>query len=407
MAKLGIAERYVVSRFVTYVGNSVYASVGPLLAAVMFSASPAQIGLISASSIAVNTVLRLPAASLVDRARDERLLMVTWGLLAAVVSLAVPLLWIVGWLTFWTFLVCIMLSAASASILGSAGFRVVNAVATEGQRTRVSGLLNGAQSAGSVVGQSGGGALVGLIAPPLAMLLDAATSIIGVLLLPRFATTAESQTGTPLPASQLDRGSHSWSTILRATLRRQNLLIAITLSVAGSVLEPVVVLFLLRNVGLATSLVGLALGFGAVGGVLGGLSVGKVVSRCGPTMTIFAGTVLMAVGTGSLVTLSDIPGTAFISAVIFELLTAGGGVLIIATVMGGLQESTGPAVIARTMSIAALSLELTGLLGVGIGSVIAEVTNLKVPIYVALGIYALALLWVGLRLIRRSSTIGD
>ncbi|MDN5724493.1 MAG: MFS transporter, partial [Propionibacteriales bacterium] len=175
----GSASRYVGSRFVTAIGGSVAAAVGPLLAALMFAAGPTQMALITGTSMIISIMLRVPVAGVIDRAPDERRIMVLFGLASAVVSAAVPLLWLADVLTFWRFLACMGLSALCTVVLSAAGYRMVNAVTEPGQRTRALGLLHSSQSAGDVIGQSTGGVLVGLAAPPLALLVDTLASVAG------------------------------------------------------------------------------------------------------------------------------------------------------------------------------------------------------------------------------------
>ena len=391
------ASQYVASRLFTYVGNSVYATIGPLIAATMFDANAAQIGLITATSLVVSLLLRIPVASLADRAIDERRLMIVWGLLAAAVSALTPILWLAGGLNFWSFLGCVLLAAACSAVLSSVGFRVVNRLAPHGQRTRLVGQLNGAQSVGSIVGQSFGGLLIGVMPPPLATLLDSGMSLLGVATMPKMERGAEH--GAPavavVPGANPARDQAvTLVAVWRAALNSASLRLAISVGIAGSLLEPVVVLYLLRVAGLDPAFIGLAFGAGAVGGVLGGAIVGRTVEWAGSRNTMLIGIASMLVGTVVLLILGDNRGLEFASAAVFELGTAFGGVLIVASAMGELQEQTDPERISRTMTAAAVAMEGTGIAGIGLGALLASVAGLFVPFYVAIAIYALILLYV-------------
>lgn len=295
-----------------------------------------------------------------------------------------------GALTFWSLLVCIALAAGCYAVLSAVGFRFVNELAPEGQRTRLVGQLNAAQSVGGIVGQSVGGVLVGLIAPPLVTLLDSVMSLLGVAMLSR---APERQDGDNAPVSDggVDNApAPKLRQIWGAAFRKQSLQLAITVGSAGSIVEPVVVLFLLRVAHLDALLVGVALGLGAVGGVLGGLLVGVLAERWSTPAIVLLGILFMGVGTAALLVLGGASGKEFVGAVVFELGTAFGGVLIVASAMGELQEQTSRDRIGRTVTAAAVTLEGTGIVVIGVGSLLASVTDLRVPFFVAMARYVVA-----------------
>jgi len=363
----------------------------------MFDANAAQIGLITATSMAVSLLLRIPVASLADRAIDERRVMIIWGLLAAAASALTPILWLAGGLNFWSFLGCVMLAAACTAVLSSVGFRVVNRLAPHGQRTRLVGQLNGAQSVGSIVGHSLGGLLIGVMPPPLATLLDSGMSLLGVATMPKMEPGAEhgALAVAVVPGANPARDQAvTLIAVWRAALNSASLRLAISVGIAGSVLEPVVVLYLLRVAGLDPAFIGLALGTGAVGGALGGLLVGRTVERFDSRNTILIGTAVMLAGTLVLLAFGGTSGLEFASAAVFELGTACGGVLVVASAMGELQERTDVDRISRTMTAAAVAMEGTGIAGIGLGALLASVAGLFVPFYLAIAIYALILLYV-------------
>lgn len=381
---------YIASRFAASVGSGVYASVGPLIAATTFHAGPARMGLVTATGTAVNMLLRLPSSSLVDRADDERRIMAWGGLGATLATSTIPLLWLLNALSFGSFLACIALSAAMTSLVAAAGHRIIYELVKPGERARAIGLLNSAQSSGDVVGQSAGGLLIAAVAPPLAMLTGSVASILDVLIIPRRDTIPEVD-GDGEPQEQaLSEAPTPTRQIARTVLRTPAVIVAIIVGLAGSVVEPVVVLTMLRVAHLAPSLVGPALGLGAIGGVLGGLRVGPVVSRFALRTIVVTGILLTALGTVLLIAVSPMRGMAFVAVAAFKLLTAAGGTVIMARILGAVQEATPHAVIARTMSCLGLSLEATGLRGIAVGSWIAQATSLQAAFATSLGLYVLA-----------------
>lgn len=385
-------KQYVGSRLASNVGSGVQLAIAPLVAALLFDASPKQIGLLTATTIVVNILLRLPAASVIDRSLDERRIMVLWGIVQAVVSGGVMLVWWAGGLTYLVFLILTGLGAACASIVGAAGFRMINHMTQPGERTGAIGLLNSARSAGDIVGQSGGGFLVGLMPPPLVYIASSLSYLISVALLPKVKPQLPPERVPDQVSEAPAPPKARIASIIGGVLRKPFFVFATLVGIAGGVVEPALVLFLLRVVELHPSSVGIAIGLGAVGGILGGLLVGKTIQRFGFAISVTAASLLMAAGTLVLVLAGPLPGLGFASAVLFELLTACGGTIVIAGAMGRLQEEVEPALIARTMSAAAILMEVTGLIGIGIGVAFAEARSLAAAFYVSLGVYVLAII---------------
>lgn len=354
----------------------------------MFDAGTTHIGLITATAMVTSVILRLPVAHVIDRVGSERRIMVRWGIISALVSALVPRLWLIGALNFWSFLNCVAASGIVSSVLSAAGHRMVSAVAVEGERTKAVGLLNSAQSAGDIVGQSGGGLLVGLIPPPLSLLLSSIASLVGVSLLPQLSENSERGIDAKAddPAAPLSLTSAIRT--VEAAVSKPYVIATLVVGIAGSIVEPVIVLYLLHVGSVHPSLVGVAIGIGAVGGILGGVIVGPVVQRYGFRVSLLIGTVCMAAGTLTLMAVAPIKGLGFVAGIAFELTTAAGGTIAIAGSMGRLQEETNRNEIARTMSGASLALELTGLLGIGAGVLVAEWINLNAAFITSLAIYA-------------------
>lgn len=384
-------EVYVASRFASSVGASVYASVAPLIAAVMFGAGAAQIGLITSTAMVTSIILRIPVANIIDRIGSERRVMVRWGVVSSLVSALVPCLWLLGVLNFWSFLGCVAASGIVSSVLSAAGHRMVTALTGEGERTRAIGLLNSAESVGDIVGQSGGGLLVGIIPPPLSLLLASLASLVGVSLLPKASDADErgdrAEEGGVAPSFSLG------STVIavKQAVSKPFVVVTVVVGIAGSIIEPVVVLYLLNVGSVHPSLIGVAIGMGAVGGVIGGLIVGPAVQHYGFRVSFIVATACMAIGTLLLMVVAPIEGWGFVAGVVFELMTAAGGTVAIAGSMGRLQEEAKRDEVARTMAGASLALELTGLAGIGFGVIVAEMFDLRMAIIASLAVYAIVI----------------
>lgn len=386
--------RYIASRTLTNFGGGVTTAIGPLLAALVFDANARQMGLIISTAMVVSALIRLPVARQIDRLRDERRVMVIGGLIAAAASAVVPLLWLANVLTFWTFLVAITGSTVISVTLQAAGFRMINQLTHPGNRTTITGWLNSASGVGGMAGQSVGAGLLQVLSAPLAMLLTPVAMVAGVALLPKPArpepTTAESDAPAVEQPQEPVQPPRIWTTI-RQVLSLPYLVLAVLVGVAGSFVEPVLVLFSLRVAHVPPGLYGLGMALGAVGGILGGLIVGPLFNRVGFWAGFAIGTASMAVGTALMVLLGPLPGFGFAALVVLELTTAAGGTVVMVGAYGRLQEQAPPDSIATMMSAASLGMELTGVAGIALAAVIADHVGLAAGFWISLACYALVL----------------
>lgn len=152
-----------------------------------------------------------------------------------------------------------------------------------------------------------------------------------------------------------------------------------------------VMLYLLRDLGIPAAAVGLLLACGAVGGILGGFAAGGLVRRLGERTTLLAGVAAMGLGVLPVI-LARSSGTGAVAVVLFELFSAFGGTVLIATVFGRLQETTPRHAIARTMSGAEVVMQLFGLAGLGAGILLATAVGRRTSFVAYLAAVAAVLL---------------
>ncbi|MFD0891428.1 MFS transporter, partial [Streptosporangium algeriense] len=150
--------------------------------------------------------------------------------------------------------------------------------------------------------------------------------------------------------------------LARALGHRSGVQAMVALCLAQGIMQPILVLFLVRELGLGPAPIGLLLGLGAVGGVGGGLLVGRLIGRHGPGRTLAFGTV---VSMCSLLALPfSAPGVSGAAAVVlFELAGSLGGTVMVATVYGTLQGAAQDGEVAKVMTLAGTFLQAGGLAG--------------------------------------------
>jgi predicted MFS family arabinose efflux permease len=137
-------------------------------------------------------------------------------------------------------------------------------------------LLNGSRSLAQVIGLALGGTLVGLLTAPGALVLNAFSFVVSGTQLARIHP--------PEPAGDTSRshgiaGGVRW--IRGNPVVRTMLLSTATINLFAFIGNAVLVLYASRTLGLSPALIGFVFGAGAIGGVIGAATFGRVERRLG------------------------------------------------------------------------------------------------------------------------------
>lgn len=388
--------RYVLGRGALTAGAAVTASVVPLIAAATLGAGSTQMGLLTGIGLVVSLVLQIPLAVWSDRRRDQLRLVSRAAAVSGLVSLAIPVLWWAGLLTLPVLFGCVLAAAVVMAVRSSLGHAIVNDIAAPEERVTAIGRLNGVSSGAEIGGQSGGSGLIAVMPAPLVPLVDSALAMVGALLVRSVHPVTPTADVDPAPAQPEDVALR---TLMPGLLRREGTWLVVTVAAVGGLTEPVFVLYLLRDLGIPAAAVGLLLACGAVGGILGGFAVGGLVRRLGEGTTLLAGAAAMGLSVVPVI-LARSSGIGAVAVVLFELFSALGGTVLIATVFGRLQETTERRAIARTMSGAEVIMQLFGLGGLAVGILLATVVDRRTSFVVHLAAVVVVVL-IQLAAIRR------
>ena len=125
-----------------------------------------------------------------------------------------------------------------------------------------------------------------------------------------------------------------------------------------------------------------------MGGILGGLVVGKALTVLSARAVVLGSAGVGFIGALSLFAASQWTSVMYPLLVLYEFASAFSGTLVLAAVTGWLQVSSTSTTVARTLTVASTGLELSALLGVGIGSLIADATTTRTAVGVSCGMYA-------------------
>ncbi|MEU1882596.1 MFS transporter [Streptosporangium sp. NPDC020072] len=392
---------------VSQFGTAVSMVTIPMVAVLTIGATPGQMTWLVVMELAPAMLAGVPAAAWADTLHRRLPPLIGCNVVQALVVGAIPLLWWLGSLNYPALLALVGVSSLVRGLQSALSSPILVQIVPREHLVDANGKTNATRSVADIGGPAAGGMLMAVLAAPLVVLADALSFLLSAALLTRVRT--------PPPSGRAPR-ERSRGTLgevvrlARALGRRSGVQALATLCVAQGIMQPILVLFLVRELGLGPAPIGLLLGLGAVGGVGGGLLLGRVIGRHGPGRTLALGT---AVSMCSLLALPfSAPGVSGAAAVVlFELAGSLGGTVMAATVYGTLQSAAKDGEVAKVMALAGTFLQVGGLVGSFAGGALATAFGLRAAAGTAAALMPLLLLpqlvrWYTARWRIDTATIG-
>lgn len=273
-------------RTVSQFGDQITGLAFPLIATTMLDATAPAVASLTAA-LWIPNLFALPIGTWVDHHPNKRRVLIAAELIQAAAIASVPAAQLVGLLTM-------PLLYGSAALLGLGGVLGGTAsqpffvrLVTRHQYVQANSLLSTTQSASGIAGPAIGGLLIAAVTAPIAMIIDAIS----------FLVSATAITTIPIPPSPpsttaesfLRRLANGTSYLFRQPYLRVSLGCSTTMNFAAFLIQALLVLYASRYVHLSAGLIGTALGLGAIGGLAGAVTAGRLARRIGTGWTIAAG----------------------------------------------------------------------------------------------------------------------
>jgi predicted MFS family arabinose efflux permease len=380
---------------VSQLGTAVSVVMVPLVAVVLLQAKPAAMAWLSAMTLAPSLLVRVPVAACSDSLRERRVpVMVTCCLIQAAIVALVPLLWAFHTLSLGALLVLAGAASLLAGVYASLSSPVLVEIVPGPCLADANGKIAATRSIAEISGPALGGALLNVLAAPLVILADAASFLASAVLLTRIRAPRHDEPmdrlTTDAPGVTPRARAHGLFRLAAALARRSTVRALIAVAFVNGVENTVLTLFMVRELHLRPSTIGLLLSLGASGGVCGGLLVGRILKRLGPGPTLAIG-VLATVCSLAVLPFATAGPSGVAGVVVLELASSFGGTLMIATVFSGLQRSAPDGQVAQVMALAGTLLEVSALAGAPVGGVLATQFGLRAAVTAAFGIFLVTL----------------
>ncbi|MEU6743667.1 MFS transporter [Streptosporangium sandarakinum] len=297
-------RRLFIGSSISLLGSSVTLVALPLTAVVYLKASPAEMGLLGALALLPHLVLGIPVGVWVNQWPYRRILIVT-DITQAILLGLVPVLAALGVLAMWHLYAVVLLTGVAGLFETVTAQSFTPRLVRRDQLLPANSTLMLSNTTVNTTGSALGGLLVSALSAPLALIVDAASFVASALCKSRIREAGRN----PAPAAQNKQHLAGLRTVFAHRILRPVILAAGVGAFAGQAQTVVLVLYLVRDVGLPSGLIGLLIAFSGIAGVAGAAVATRVTRWLGPgpafTMGMFlsaAGGVVLAGAVGSLVT---------------------------------------------------------------------------------------------------------
>ena len=316
---------------ISQIGDQITYLALPLVAVLTLDASPIQMGLLTAAELMPALLFSLLAGVWIERSQRRRHVMIVADFARAGLLASVPLAAAFDVLTFWQ-LYAVGFAAGTFAVLFDVSWSTLFiAVVPRRDVVEANSKLSLSRAVSFVTGPSLAGFLVQLLTGPVTLLVDAFSFLGSALFLGRIRVQE--------PPVERDGDGvlrsiwGGFRFVLSDEVIRPELLCAATVNLFNYVFHAVFILYATKQLGVSPGTLGVALGVGAVGGILGALVAPRVERSLGLGRSVVVGSVLfpaplilVPIASGSELRLGLMLGAAeFLSAVgvmIFDVTAA-------------------------------------------------------------------------------------
>jgi MFS family permease len=251
----------------------------PIVAVLVLHADPEQMGLLTAAGLLPHLLFSLPAGVWLDRVHQRRRLMIVADLLRAAVIASIAVTYLTNSLSLAQLFLVTFVVGSLAVIFDISWQTLFVSVAKREEYVSANALFNGSRSLSQVAGPSIGGALIQLFSAPVAIIVDAVSYVASALFLTRLKAPEPKVEPTSEPIrAQLATGLDF---IFRDWIMRPAIMAAATLNFFNFGFQALFILYVTTYLGITPGLLGLALGAGAIGGVVGAITAASIGRRIG------------------------------------------------------------------------------------------------------------------------------
>ncbi len=385
-----------------------------LTAVLLLNATPTQMGLLTAAGSLPNLLFGLVAGVWVDRVRRRPILV--WADVGRALMLAsIPAAAWLGQLSL-PHLYAVTFAVASLTVFFQiAAISVLPTLVDKSRLVEANGRLSTSEAVIAIIGPAAAGGLVQFVGAARAILIDAISYVLSALAL---RGLPEREPGPAAPADGKDPGAGSPATgtgfhsvrqevaegileLLRTPLLRMLTITSSLGMLAGSVTAAVQMLFLVDQLELTPTTIGIVLACGGVGSLAGAMISSRVAERLNIGSALIWGKLLWIAGS-LLLAAADQTGEAVLATAAALALNGLGSTLYFVNQLSLRQTITDVRLLGRVTAARRFVLFGVATLGAFIGGALGETIGLRATLLVGAAALAVELLLIISSPIRRA-----
>lgn len=367
---------------------------GNVIAVTLLAASPVELGLLGALAFAGTLMFSAIAGSGADRRSRRRILIGTVLIRVALIAV-VPIAFAVDSLTIWVLLAVVGLISVADVFYDAAHFSIVTEIVGPDHVSEAIGRLQATDQVARIGIPGGTGLAIRVVAAPVIVGLSAVIQLVAALLFFWLPRDTPSEPTRPTESFWASVGT-GFRFISSHAVIRTFMISSGIMNLAAGILVAVLGLYALRILGLTPAEYGLAMGVGAVGGVVSGLLAARIGRAIGPIRAMLIAGLVMPVPYLLLAAGPPVAGRGFGVLLVSEL------IFTFMILLYGIQNAgisarvTPPHLMGRVASARRLIAVGTFPLGSILGGVLAEILGVTFTLWVAFAVSLVitAPLWI-------------
>ncbi|GAA2867574.1 MFS transporter [Nonomuraea rubra] len=380
------------ARTISVTGSEVSKLAIPLTAVTLLTASPSQMGILTAAASVPVLLFGLQSGAIADRLTRHRPLMIACELVSCAAAITIPIAWLLGVLNvIWLIAVALVIGAAGV-LFKAANFPHLAAVVDPSQRTEAMAGFHASYSVASVSGPGLAGLLVQLLTAPLAVLAEAFAFLTSALLL-RTIRTPENNTRAPSKSMWRDVVEGLRTSVTHPVLRAL-LGAGVTINFFAMAYTAVYMLYMLNTLGIPKALIGVLIALSGAGGLLGAWLTSRLSKRYGENRVLLISVIFFPI---EILAVGLLTGPLWwkLSLLALTSTITGGIVVAFATCMGAITlRETSPELRGRVNATTTFAVQGVLALGGLAGGFLAELLGLRPVILICAAGIALSTIWI-------------
>jgi MFS family permease len=264
---------------VSAIGARITRTALPVIAVLAVDATPLGVGLLAALALGPGVVVSLATGGMIDRSR-KRPILIGADLLRAAAVFSLPLAAWTGVLTMFQLYVVAALVGIGTAVFQIADNAYLPALLDKGLLVQGNSTIEATEAVAEVAGPSLAGALIQALTAPVAVVIDAIGYVISAVLLGTIRKTETPAAVEEKPSVWRDIAlgfGASW----RHPLIRPLLLATAATTFCNGTFLALYWFYLLKNIGLEVSTIGIIIAMGGVGSLFGAIASGPLTRRLG------------------------------------------------------------------------------------------------------------------------------